>query len=68
MPGKTCDKYISHSHQIVYAPDDDPNHWAFALRCTVCLEYFHEPRCLPCGHTFCKKYVRNFLGGNRKKI
>ncbi|XP_077978715.1 tripartite motif-containing protein 2-like [Glandiceps talaboti] len=31
------------------------------LQCSICLEEFQEPRCLPCHHTFCKECLQNLV-------
>ena len=33
--------------------------------CPVCTEHYHDPRVLPCGHTFCLKCIRAWRPGNK---
>ncbi|XP_076076004.1 protein PML-like [Mytilus galloprovincialis] len=31
------------------------------LTCTICLETFKDPKCLPCLHTFCEGYIHTYI-------
>ena len=31
------------------------------ITCSICFEVFHEPKALPCLHTFCKQCIRQYI-------
>jgi hypothetical protein len=34
------------------------------IKCPICLETFHDPRMLPCSHTFCLQCIKNIASHN----
>ncbi|CAF2400802.1 unnamed protein product [Rotaria sp. Silwood2] len=35
------------------------------IKCGICLDYFDDPRVLPCSHTFCLKCIKQTAEHNR---
>lgn len=35
------------------------------IKCPICLGNFHDPRLLPCSHTFCFKCIKDIAANNR---
>ncbi len=34
------------------------------ITCAICLEYFHDPRILPCSHTYCLRCIHKMASSN----
>ena len=37
------------------------------LNCAICLEVYHDPRALPCQHSFCRECLEQSVGSSADK-
>ena len=44
-------------YQFLFPPFPLPLRMEEAVTCGVCLEFYKDPRSLPCGHTFCFRCI-----------
>ncbi|XP_069133283.1 tripartite motif-containing protein 2-like [Argopecten irradians] len=42
-------------------PKDSNQSDSHLLQCPICLEQLHQPRCLPCHHSFCQKCLGTYI-------
>ena len=38
------------------------------ISCAICLDYFNDPRILPCSHTFCLRCIQKTAASNRGRF
>ena len=38
------------------------------ISCAICLDYFDDPRILPCSHTFCLRCIQQTAASNRGRF